>query len=140
VTVIHRRDELRASKIMAKKVLSHEKITVKWNAVVVDILDVNRGQVTAVRLRDTKTGEEEELPCDGVFIAIGHIPNTKPFEGQLEMDEAGYIVVRDGSKTSVEGVFACGDVKDKVYRQAITAAGSGCAAALEAARYLEERS
>ncbi len=139
VILVHRRDELRASKIMAKKVLEHEKITVRWNAVVAEILGVDVGHVTGVRLRDTKTAAEDELSCAAVFVAIGHIPTTQLFEGQLELDSDGYIVAHTGTRTTVEGVFACGDVQDRVYRQAITAAGSGCMAALDAARFLEEQ-
>jgi thioredoxin reductase (NADPH) len=138
VTLVHRRDELRASKIMAGKVLAHEKITVRWNAVVTEIHGADVGHVTGVRLRDTQTDAEEDLACDGVFVAIGHIPNTEIFQGQIELDPAGYVVVHAGTRTSVEGVFACGDVVDHTYRQAVTAAGTGCMAALDAGWYLEE--
>lgn len=138
VTVIHRRDHLRASKIMAERVLKHPKVQFVWNSVVEDILDPSQDKVEAVRIRNVKTGTETLLPTDGVFIGIGHQPNTEAFEGQLEMDN-GYILVRDGSRTSVEGVFAAGDVHDQVYRQAITASGAGCKAAIDAERYLEER-
>lgn len=138
VTVIHRRDELRASKIMQERVLKHPNINIAWNSVVDEILGVEAGEVTGVRLKDVKTGEKRELECSGVFIAIGHIPNTDFIEGQLEMSN-GYIVTKKYSmETSVEGVFAAGDVQDSVYRQAITAAGTGCMAAIDAERYLQQ--
>ncbi len=139
VTVIHRRDELRASKIMQQRAFKNEKIDFLWNSVVVDILDVNQGRVTAVKVRNVKTDEITEIPCDGVFMAIGHEPNTSLFAGQLEMDENGYIVTRNGTHTSVPGVFACGDVQDTRYKQAVTAAASGCMAALDVQRYLAEQ-
>jgi thioredoxin reductase (NADPH) len=135
VTVIHRRDSLRASKIMQDRAFANDKIRFRWNAVVEDI--VGDGKVEAVVLRDTKTGATSSLEVDGLFVAIGHDPNTKLFVGQLELDENGYIVTApDSTRTSVEGVFAAGDVQDHVYRQAITAAGSGCMAAIEAERWL----
>ncbi len=139
VTVIHRRDRLRASKIMADRALKNPKIELLWDSVVTDILDPSQKRVEAVKLKNVKSGEESLLPTDGVFIGIGHEPNTNIFEGQLEMKES-YIAVRDGSKTSVEGVFAAGDVHDYVYRQAITAAGAGCRAAMDAEKFLEEAS
>lgn len=139
VLVVHRRDELRASRIMADRAKAHDRIEFIWNSVVTDILDPEKKEVTSVRLRNTVDGTESSRKIDGVFIAIGHDPNTKIFEGQIEM-EKGYIRVRDGSKTSVEGVFAAGDVHDPVYRQAITAAGSGCRAAIDAERWLESMS
>jgi thioredoxin reductase (NADPH) len=135
VTVIHRRDSLRASKIMQDKAFANPKITFEWDTEVIDVL--GDGAVTAARLRHMKTGVEKDLPIDGLFVAIGHTPNTALFKGQLEMDENGYLVTYDGAKTSAPGVFACGDVQDHVYRQAITAAGSGCMAAIDAERYLE---
>lgn len=137
VTIVHRRDQLRASKILADRARKNPKITFRWNKVVTEIFDVEKNEVTGVRLRDTKTGHECAERTDGVFVAIGHEPNTKIFEGQLELDK-GYIVVRDGSRTSVPGVFAAGDVHDHVYRQAVTAAGCGCRAAIDAERFLEE--
>ena len=137
VSIIHRRDQLRASKIMQDRLFRNEKMKFIWNSVVVDILDPKKGEVTGVKLRDTKTGEETVKPCDGVFVGIGHSPNTGLFRGQLEMNEVGYIKTYEGAKTSVPGVFAAGDVKDPVYRQAITAAGSGCMAAIDAERFLE---
>ena len=136
VTVVHRRDELRASKIMQDKAMANPKIQWAWNSEVVDILDPDKGSVSAIQLRDVNTGSERSVPVKGVFIAIGHIPNTSLFKGQLEMDPDGYIKTFDGTRTSVPGVFACGDVQDRVYRQAITAAGSGCMASLDAERYL----
>ncbi|MCS7090683.1 MAG: thioredoxin-disulfide reductase [Verrucomicrobiota bacterium] len=136
VYLVHRRDQLRASKIMADRVLSHEKITPVWNTVVTEILDVQQNRVTGVRLKNVQNGAEQTLECAGVFIAIGHIPNTALFRGQLEMDEAGYILTRRGPLTSVPGVFVAGDCADPYYRQAITAAGMGCAAAIEAERFL----
>jgi thioredoxin reductase (NADPH) len=140
VHVIHRRDKLRASKIMGDRVLNHPKITVEWNSVVDEILGNDSDGVTGVRLKDTRTGELREVPCSGYFAAIGHQPNTELFKGILELEASGYLVTQKGSTyTSVPGVFACGDVQDKTYRQAITAAGSGCMAALDAARWLESR-
>jgi thioredoxin reductase (NADPH) len=137
VTLIHRRDKLRASKIMQDKVFSNPKIDFLWDSVPEEILDVAKEQVTGVRVRNVKTGQVTERPIDGIFIAIGHSPNTGIFQGQLEMNAVGYIVTHGGTKTSVPGVFAAGDVQDHVYRQAITAAGSGCMAAIDAERYLE---
>jgi len=138
VTVIHRRDTLRASKIMQDKAFANAKISFEWDSEVVDVLDPAHGVVSGVVLRNLKTGATRELSVEGVFVAIGHTPNTTLFRGQLAMDEAGYLVTHDGAKTSIPGVFACGDVQDHVYRQAITAAGSGCMAAMDAERYLEE--
>jgi thioredoxin reductase (NADPH) len=137
VTLIHRRDRLRASKIMQDKVLAHPKIDVLWNTVVEQVTDVAKGEVTGLDLRNVLTGEHSHLAVDGVFVAIGHTPNTGLFKGQLDMDENGYLVTGKGSRTNVPGVFAAGDVQDHVYRQAITAAGSGCMAAIDAERYLE---
>jgi thioredoxin reductase (NADPH) len=137
VTVIHRRDTLRASKAMADRALAHPKIQWRWNTGVEKVLDEGKGEVTGVVLRDLVTGVQSELPVDGVFVAIGHTPNTSLFAGQLEADVNGYLITHDGSKTSVPGVFAAGDVQDHVYRQAITAAGSGCMAAIDAQHYLE---
>ncbi len=138
VTVIHRRDELRASKIMAERALAHPKIKFMWNTVVEDL--VGTESLEAVKVRDLITDETSTLPMAGFFVAIGHRPNTDLFLGQLATDEDGYIeTVADGSRTSVEGVFACGDVQDETYRQAITAAGSGCMAAIDAERWLEAR-
>jgi thioredoxin reductase (NADPH) len=137
VTVIHRRDALRASKIMQEKAFANPKISFEWNAGVEDIRDTGKGEVTTLVLRDNKTGATKELQVDGVFVAIGHTPNTKLFAGQLDMDPAGYLITHSGTRTSVPGVFACGDVQDHVYRQAITAAGSGCMAAIDAEKYLE---
>ena len=136
VTLIHRRKELRASKIMQDRVFANPKIDVRWNSVVDDV--VGDTKLEAVRLRDTETDALSELPVSGMFVAIGHTPNTELFAGQLKLDENGYIVTEpDSTVTSVPGVFAAGDVQDHVYRQAITAAGSGCMAALDAERYLE---
>ncbi len=138
VTVIHRRKELRASKIMQDRAFSNPKIDWRWNSVVEEVL--GEGRVTGLRLRDTETGERSDLEVTGAFVAIGHTPNTRLFEGQLELDDGGYVVTKSGStRTSVDGVFAAGDVQDHVYRQAITAAGSGCMAAIDAERYLESQ-
>jgi thioredoxin reductase (NADPH) len=137
VTVVHRRDRLRASKIMQEKAFKNPRIDFTWDATLDEILDVNQGKVMGVRVRNLKTSAVTDRPVDGVFIAIGHTPNTRIFRGLLEMDEVGYIKTRDGTKTSVPGVFAAGDVQDRVYRQAITAAGSGCMAAMDAERFLE---
>ncbi|HET9703260.1 MAG TPA: thioredoxin-disulfide reductase [Vicinamibacterales bacterium] len=136
VTVIHRRDTLRASKVMQDKAMSTPNISFLWNKEVVDIKDVDQGKVTALVLRDTQTGERSDLSVDGVFIGIGHVPNTALFKGQLAMHDNGYLKTHDGSRTSVPGVFAAGDVQDHVYRQAVTAAGSGCMAAIDAERFL----
>jgi thioredoxin reductase (NADPH) len=137
VTVIHRRDSLRASKIMQDKAFTNSKIEFIWDSEIADIRDVERGEVTGILVRNLKTAKLTEVPLDGVFIAIGHTPNTALFRGQIELDEAGYIVTHHGSKTSCPGVFAAGDVQDHVYRQAVTAAGSGCMAAIDAERYLD---
>jgi len=137
VNVIHRRDQLRASKILQDRLRRNDKIKFIWNSLVADVLDPAKGEVTGVKLKNVKTNEETLKPCDGVFIGIGHEPNTALFRAQLEMDDLGYIITRNGSKTSVAGVFAAGDVQDRVYRQAITAAGSGCMAAIDAERFLE---
>ncbi|MFN7914207.1 MAG: thioredoxin-disulfide reductase [Vicinamibacterales bacterium] len=137
VTLIHRRDTFRASKIMIDKVKANPKIEVVTNAIVEEIKDTGKGEVTGVVIRDVNSGAVREIPLAGVFVAIGHTPNTSLFKGALELDANGYIVTRDGSKTNLPGVFACGDVQDHTYRQAITAAGSGCMAALDAEHYLE---
>ena len=137
VTVVHRRDTLRASKIMQDKAFANTKISFEWNADVEDIIDEGKGEVTAIVLRNNKTGERKQLAVDGVFVAIGHTPNTALFNGQIDLDNAGYIVTHDGSRTNGPGVFACGDVQDHIYRQAITAAGSGCMAAIDAEHYLD---
>lgn len=139
VTVIHRRGQLRASKIMQERARKNDKIGFLWNAVVTDILDAKKEVVEAVKLRNVKTGEETTLRTDGVFLALGHVPNTQIFVGQLELHE-GYIVTRNGTKTSVPGVFAAGDVQDRVYKQAVTAAASGCMAAIDAEKFLEAES
>jgi thioredoxin reductase (NADPH) len=135
VTVIHRRDSLRASKVMQDKAASIANISFIWNTEVIDIKDLEKGAVTSLVLKNNQTCEVSELAVDGVFIAIGHIPNTKLVRGQLELDENGYIITA-GTRTSIPGVFAAGDVQDHVYRQAVTAAGSGCAAAIDAERFL----
>jgi thioredoxin reductase (NADPH) len=136
VHVVHRRDKLRASKVMQDKAMANPKIEFIWNSEVAEIRDVERGEVTSALLRNLETGEQTELAVDGVFVAIGHTPNTSLFSGQLELTPSGYIVT-NGTRTSIEGVFACGDVQDATYRQAITAAGSGCMAAIDAERFLE---
>jgi thioredoxin reductase (NADPH) len=137
VTVIHRRDKLRASKIMQEKAFKNPKIEFVWDSTIQDILDVDQHKVTAARLLNLKTGAVTERKVDGIFVAIGHMPNTALFKGLLDMDAVGYLRTHDGTKTSVPGVFAAGDVQDHVYRQAITAAGSGCMAAIDAERFLE---
>lgn len=137
VYLIHRRDQLRASKIMAERTLANPKIKPVWDSVIQDILDVKKDAVTGVIVRNVKTNAVTEIPCAGVFVAIGHVPNTQVFKGELEMDEAGYLKVHAPTmRTNLPGVFACGDCVDHVYRQAITAAGSGCAAAIDAERYI----
>jgi thioredoxin reductase (NADPH) len=138
VTLIHRRDSFRASKIMQDKVRANAKIEIRMNTVVQEIKDDGKGEVTGVVLQDAATGDVSELPLSGVFVAIGHTPNTALFRHQLDLDAAGYIRTCDGAKTNLPGVFACGDVQDSIYRQAITAAGSGCMAALDAEHYLDE--
>jgi thioredoxin reductase (NADPH) len=137
VTLIHRRDSLRGSKIMQDKAFANPKIAFEWDSEVVDVRDPAAGALSSVILRNLKTGAEKALAVEGLFVAIGHTPNTSLFTGQLDMDENGYLITRDGSRTNIPGVFACGDVQDHVYRQAITAAGSGCMAAIDAERYLE---
>src|SRR6266699_3316896 len=138
VDVVHRRDALRGSKIMQERAFKNPKIEFLWNRAVDDILDVDKGKVTSVRLKNVKTSALEERPVDGLFVAIGHQPNTQLFRGQIELLPNDYIKVKPGTtQTSVPGVFAAGDVQDHVYRQAVTAAGTGCMAALEAERYLE---
>lgn len=138
VTIIHRRDEFRASKIMQERALNHPKIDVEWNKEVLDIVGTREGGVTALKLKDTQTGEESTFETEGFFVAIGHIPNTQIFEGILDLKESGYIQIKEGTETgtNVEGVFAAGDVMDDKYRQAVTAAGAGCKAALDAEHWL----
>lgn len=138
VTLVHRRDELRASKIMAKRALEHPTLKIRWNTNVVGYHGDDNGVIRAVTFQDAVTGDEEEYPVQGVFMGIGHKPNTELFKEVLEMDDAGYLVTRpDNTYTNLDGVFACGDVQDTVYRQAITAAGTGCMAAIDAERWLE---
>ena len=136
VYLVHRRGELRASKIMADRALGNPKIQPVWNSVVESVEGVKEGKVTGIKLKESGTGKSSVLACAGVFIAVGHVPNTQIFKGQLNMDEAGYLQLAAGSRTNVEGVFGAGDCADKVYRQAITAAGMGCMAAIDAERYL----
>jgi thioredoxin reductase (NADPH) len=136
IHLVHRRDTLRASKIMAQRALNHAKIKPVWDSAVTEILDCKLDKVTGVRLKNLKTGVERVLPCAGVFVAIGHVPNTQLFKGVLEMDENGYIIPRRGAATNIPGVFVAGDCADHLYRQAVTAAGAGCAAALDAERFL----
>ena len=138
VNVVHRRDEMRASKIMQKRMFENKVINPVWNTIVTEVLDPEKGEVTGVRLKNVKTGEESVKECDGLFVAIGHSPNTELFKEQLEMNDVGYLATHDGSHTNVPGVFAAGDCRDHVYRQAITAAGTGCMAAIDAERFLAE--
>jgi len=139
VVLVHRREEFRASKIMVDRALSNPKISVEYNSTVEDIRGSLESGVTAALLKDTKTGDVREMVCEGVFMAIGHVPNTQLFNGSLNLDDAGYIVTQpDSTRTSLEGVFACGDVQDHVYRQAVTAAGTGCMAAIDSERWLEQ--
>jgi|TARA_B110000240_G_scaffold49549_1_gene56441 thioredoxin reductase (NADPH) len=139
VVLIHRRDEFRASKIMIDRALANPKISVEYNSNVDDIIGTKETGVTAVRLIDTISGAKRDVVCDGIFMAIGHIPNTKLFNGSIDLDNAGYIITNsDTTYTNLEGVFACGDVQDHVYRQAVTAAGTGCMAAIDAERWLEQ--
>jgi len=139
VVLIHRRDEFRASKIMIDRALANPKISVEYNSNVDDIIGTKETGVTAVRLKDTMSGAKRDVVCDGIFMAIGHKPNTQLFNGSIDLDNAGYIITNsDTTYTNLEGVFACGDVQDHVYRQAITAAGTGCMAAIDAERWLEQ--
>jgi thioredoxin reductase (NADPH) len=139
VVLIHRRDEFRASKIMIDRALANPKISVEYNSNVDDIIGTKETGVTAVRLKDTISGAKRDVVCDGIFMAIGHIPNTQLFNGSIDLDNAGYIITNsDTTYTNLEGVFACGDVQDHVYRQAVTAAGTGCMAAIDAERWLEQ--
>ena len=141
VIIVHRRDEFRASKIMQDRALNNSKIKVEWNSTVKEIHGTEESGVTGITLEDTQTGETRDESCDGIFMAIGHNPNSELFKGQLDMDETGYILSKNGStETSVEGIFACGDVTDHVYRQAVTAAGLGCMAAIDTEKYLEAHS
>lgn len=137
VQLIHRRGSLRASRIMADRVLAHSKITPIWDSVVTEVLDVKQDKVTGVRVKNVKTNAETVVNCAGLFVAIGHIPNTHAFKGAIHMDDAGYIIPTKGAATNIPGVFVAGDCADRIYRQAVTAAGMGCAAAIEAERYLE---
>jgi thioredoxin reductase (NADPH) len=136
VYLVHRRDTLRASKIMAQRTLAHETVKPVWNSIVTEVLDVKKDTVTGVRIKNVITGAESVLDCAGVFVAIGHIPNTQIFKGVIDMDENGYILPRKGTATNVPGVFVAGDCSDHIYRQAVTAAGQGCAAAIDVERYL----
>jgi len=137
VTIIHRRDEFRASRIMAERALAHPKVDVVWDSVVAEILGAEA--VTGVRIRNVKTDEIRDFATEGVFVAIGHVPNTDLFKGQIELDDPGYVILGENTMTSVPGVFAAGDLADHTYRQAITAAGTGCMAAIDAARWLDSR-
>ncbi len=137
VRLIHRRDQLRGSKIMQDRALNHDKISVVWDSVVEEV--IGDKEVEGIRIKNVKTGEEQTLDCQALFVAIGHDPNTEIFKGQIELDEAGYIKTSDNTRTNIPGVFACGDVQDHRYRQAITAAGSGCMAAIDAERWLQEQ-
>jgi thioredoxin reductase (NADPH) len=139
VTLVHRRDQLRASKIMQERAFKNPKIDFVWDTVVDEIYDVQAKAVKGVILRNVRNGEVTDFTCDGVFVAIGHVPNTRIFEGQLDMDANGYLITHDGTKTNIPGVFAAGDVQDHVYRQAVSAAGSGCMAAIDAERFLEQQ-
>lgn len=136
VYLVHRRDTLRASKIMAERTLANPKIKPIWDSVITEVLDVRQDKVTGVRVKNLRTQQESVLDCAGVFVAIGHVPNTRLFQGVIDMDEQGYIIPRKGTATNVPGVFVAGDCSDHVYRQAVTAAGLGCAAAIEVERYL----
>jgi thioredoxin reductase (NADPH) len=136
VTVIHRRGDLRASKVMQQRAFANPKITFRWNASVIDVLGDNK--VTGVKVRDNISEEESVIELSGLFVAIGHEPNTSLFKGQIELEDNGYVRTFGGTRTNVDGVFACGDVQDHHYRQAITAAGSGCMAAIDVERWLED--
>ena len=138
VTVVHRRETLRASKIMQDKAFANPKISFEWETEVEDVSDPSEGVLSKIRLRNLVTDTRKDLAIEGLFVAIGHIPNTSLFKGQLEMDENGYLLTHEGTRTNIAGVFACGDVQDHSYRQAVTAAGSGCMAAIDAERFLEK--
>ena len=139
VSIIHRRDELRASKIMQDRVFKNKNIEIMWNSSVEDISGTRDSGVTGATIKDTVSGDTKKISCDGVFMAIGHIPNTSVFKGQLDLDDKGYIITKpDSTYTNIPGVFACGDVQDQTYRQAVTAAGTGCMSAIDAERWLEE--
>ena len=139
VTIVHRRDALRASKIMQDRVFENDNIEIMWNSSVEDIIGTRDSGVTGVVLKDTLSGDKKEIKCDGIFMAIGHTPNTAIFDAQLELDKNGYIITKpDSTYTNIPGVFACGDVQDHTYRQAVTAAGTGCMSAIDAERWLEE--
>ena len=140
VHLVHRRDELRASRIMAERTLANPKVKPVWDSVVTEVLDPKLDEVTGVRLKNLKSNAETTIDCAGVFVAIGHVPNTQLFKGVINMDEDGYIIPKRGAETNVPGVFVAGDCSDRVYRQAVTAAGMGCAAAIEAERYLASKS
>lgn len=139
VTIVHRRDSFRASKIMQDRAIANEKIDIMWNKTPIGYLVDDGGSLSGLRLKDTVTGEEADIATDGVFLAIGHIPNTSFLEGQVNTDPAGYVLLEGPTQTNVDGVFACGDVADKKYRQAVTAAGTGCQAALDAEKWLEDQ-
>ncbi len=139
VFLVHRRDSLRASKIMAERTLAHPKMKPIWDSAVTEVLDVKQDKVTGVRLKNVNTNAESVVDCAGVFVAIGHVPNTQLFNGVIDMDDAGYIIPKQGRATNVPGVFVAGDCADRVYRQAVTAAGQGCAAAIEVERFLAAR-
>src|SRR4029450_4740266 len=139
VTVIHRRDSLRASKIMQDKAFANTKINFEWDSEVIEVRDPGEGVVSGLVVRNLKTGATRTIDVEGVFVASGHNPNTSLFKGQIEMDANGYLRTTDGARTAIPGVFACGDVQDHIYRQAITAAGSGCMAAIDAERFLESQ-
>jgi thioredoxin reductase (NADPH) len=137
IYLVHRRDSLRASKIMSERLLAHKNVKPIWDSIVTEVLDVKADKVTGVRVKNLKTNAESVVDCAGVFVAIGHVPSTQVFQGTITMDDAGYIIPTKGAATNVPGVFVAGDCSDRVYRQAITAAGMGCAAAIEAERFLE---
>lgn len=136
VYLVHRRDQLRASKIMSERTLNHEKIEPVWDSEVIDVMDIEQDKVTGVKILNNKTNKETTIDCAGLFIAIGHVPNTQLFKGVIDMDDEGYILPKRGQETNLKGVYVAGDCSDRVYRQAITAAGQGCAAAIDAERYL----
>jgi thioredoxin reductase (NADPH) len=139
VHLVHRRDRLRASRIMSERTLAHPKIRPVWDSVVEEILDPAQDKVTGVKVRNLKHSTTHQIDCAGVFVAVGHVPNTSVFQGQIETDEAGFIIAKEVTRTNIPGVFVAGDCADKIYRQAVTAAGTGCAAAIDAERFLSAR-